>query len=120
MCVDADGMLWVALWDGGKVVQIHPTSGEILSEVVVPNVRKVTSCAFGGEDMNTLFITTARQGLTPEEERYEPHAGSLLRSRLMLSDFKDMYFMELKSRCVSVVVLTSYIYGVQFGLQYAV
>jgi len=77
MCVDNLGMLWVALWDGGKVVQIHPTSGEILSEVVVPNVRKVTSCAFGGEDMNTLFITTARQGLTPEEERYEPHAGSL-------------------------------------------
>jgi sugar lactone lactonase YvrE len=96
MCVDSLGMLWVALWDGGKVIQIHPVSGEILSEVVVPNVRKVTSCAFGGEDMNTLFITTARQGLTSEEERYEPHAGSLFAVPVPVSGLTTYVFHGVK------------------------
>ncbi|MCR4286083.1 MAG: SMP-30/gluconolactonase/LRE family protein, partial [Candidatus Kaiserbacteria bacterium] len=77
MCVDAEGMLWVALWDGGKVIRINPKNGERLSEVMVPKVQKVTSCAFGGKDLSTLFITTARVDLSPDEERRQPDAGSL-------------------------------------------
>lgn len=77
MCVDREGMLWVALWDGGKVVRINPENGERLLEVQVPGVSKVTSCALGGDGQSTLFITTARQGLTPEEEEKQPNAGSL-------------------------------------------
>lgn len=77
MCVDREGMLWVALWDGGKVVRINPESGERLLDVLVPGVNRVTSCALGGENLNTLFITTARQGLTFNEEKEQPNAGSL-------------------------------------------
>lgn len=77
MCVDADGKLWVALWGGGKVMRIDPENGERLCEVRVPNVSKVTSCALGGEDMSTLYITTARQGFTEEDIKNEPNAGSL-------------------------------------------
>ncbi|QQR64927.1 SMP-30/gluconolactonase/LRE family protein [Candidatus Kaiserbacteria bacterium] len=77
MCVDSEGMVWVALWGGGKVVRINPDNGERLAEVQVPDVTHVTSCTFGGKDMNILFITTARQGLTPEEEKNEPYAGSI-------------------------------------------
>lgn len=77
MCVDEEGMLWVALWDGGKVIRIHPESSERLCEVIVPNVKKVTSCTLGGENLTTLFITTASQGLTLSEKREQPNAGSL-------------------------------------------
>jgi sugar lactone lactonase YvrE len=77
MCIDAEDMLWAALWDGGRVIRINPASGEIVGEVIVPRVRKVTSCALGGCTMSTLFITTARQGFTEEDAKNEPNAGSL-------------------------------------------
>ncbi len=77
MCVDSEGMLWVALWDGSKVVRLNPENGEYLCEVHVPCVHKVTSCTLGGENLSTLFITTARQGFTSEDEKNQPDAGSL-------------------------------------------
>lgn len=77
MCIDADGMLWVALWDGGKVIRIDPEKGEIIAEVLVPHVGQITSCALGGENGTTLFITTARQGFTEKEVEEQPTAGSL-------------------------------------------
>lgn len=77
MCVDEEGMLWVALWGGAKVLRIHPGTGERLCEVIVPNVQKVTSCTLGGENLTTLLITTASQGLTPHEKKEQPNAGSL-------------------------------------------
>lgn len=55
--VDAEGCLWVAHWDGGRVSRSTP-DGTRLEEVALP-VTRVTSCAFGGEGMRTLFITTA-------------------------------------------------------------
>lgn len=77
MCVDFEGMVWVALWGGGKVVRINPDNGERLAEVQIPGVTHVTSCTFGGEDMNILFMTTAREGLTENELEMQPLAGSL-------------------------------------------
>lgn len=76
MTIDEEGMLWVALWDGFSVIRIDPRSGSILTRIDVP-APKVTSCAFGGKDFSTLFITTARVEMTEEElERY-PLSGSL-------------------------------------------
>lgn len=94
MCVDSEGMLWVALWNGGKVVRIHSTTGERLNEVVVPNVSKVTSCTFGGENLTTLFITTARKGLTPHEEREQPTAGSVFSVEVEISGLQANHFKE--------------------------
>ena len=55
--LDADGNLWVALYGGGKVLCIDPTSGKRLARVEVPTA--LTSCpAFGGADYRTLYITT--------------------------------------------------------------
>jgi sugar lactone lactonase YvrE len=81
MCLDAEGMPWVALWGGRAVVRIHPESGEILFKVELP-VSNVTSCAFGGPDLNQLYITTARSGLSPERLESEPLAGSLFCAEL--------------------------------------
>jgi sugar lactone lactonase YvrE len=77
MTVDAEGMLWVAHWGGGRVTRWNPRDGKLLHTVRVPASR-TTSCAFGGENLNRLFITTAqigRSGQTPPPD--EPHAGGI-------------------------------------------
>lgn len=76
MTVDADGMLWIAHWDGGRVTRWDPVKGRLLETVPVPADR-VTSCAFGGTNLDTLFITTARHGLSAEKRAAQPHAGGL-------------------------------------------
>lgn len=57
LCVDADGCLWVALWDGGAIVRISP-EGDELHRLRLP-VERPTSCAFGGASGDILFVTTA-------------------------------------------------------------
>lgn len=76
MAIDSEGHLWVALWGGGAVQRFHCETGEKLDRVDVP-VSQVTSCCFGGESMDTLFITTARIGLSKEDLAKQPRAGSV-------------------------------------------
>ncbi|MGN8644922.1 SMP-30/gluconolactonase/LRE family protein [Gracilibacillus sp. HCP3S3_G5_1] len=76
MTIDAEGMLWIAGWGAGKVSRWDPTTGEVLSVVEVP-AQNITSCAFGGKDFDTLYITTARVGMTDEELEKLPLSGSL-------------------------------------------
>ncbi|GAB78573.1 Sugar lactone lactonase YvrE [Austwickia chelonae] len=72
LVVDAEGGVWVAVANGGRV-EHYTVSGE-LAEVVEVGARKVTACTFGGEGLDRLFITTSREGV-PEGE--DPQAGSL-------------------------------------------
>lgn len=76
MTIDAEGMLWVALWGGWKVVRWNPHTGEKLQEIKLP-VSQVTSCTFGGKDLRDLYITSAKKGLTPNQLSAEPQAGAL-------------------------------------------
>lgn len=76
MTVDADGMLWIAHWDGGRVTRWDPGTGKLLDTVMLP-VDRVTSCTFGGSDLNTLFITTASHGLNEAQLSEQSHAGGL-------------------------------------------
>jgi len=78
MTVDAEGMLWVAEWDGWQVSRWNPLTGEKLGAVAVPAAR-VTSCAFGGPQGDELYITTATVGLGPEALERQPQAGGLFR-----------------------------------------
>jgi len=75
MLVDSEGYVWVALFGRGKVRRYTP-SGEIDMEIGVP-VTLVTSCAFGGPQLDQLYITTARHRLTPEEAMAQPTAGGV-------------------------------------------
>jgi sugar lactone lactonase YvrE len=59
MCVDLDGHIWVAEWEGGRVRKWNVSNGAIIDEIKVPCSR-VTSCCLGGEHMSELFITTAK------------------------------------------------------------
>lgn len=74
--VDAEGMLWVAQWNGWQVARYDPATGKKLDRIDVP-VAEVSSCAFGGDGLDVLFITTAREGLTAGELEGQPLAGSL-------------------------------------------
>ncbi len=75
MTVDAEDCLWVAFWDGWCLRRLSP-KGELLAEVAMP-VQRPTSCAFGGEGLDQLFITSARRDLTPAELERQPRAGGL-------------------------------------------
>lgn len=76
MCIDAEGMLWVAQWGGWCVSRWNPATGECLSKVEVP-VKHVTCCAFGGEKLDKLFITTSTSGVEGSEWSNQPLAGSV-------------------------------------------
>jgi sugar lactone lactonase YvrE len=79
LTVDAEGCLWVALWDGAAVVRVAP-DGSVLGRVTLP-VARVTSCAFGGTALDDLYITTAREPLDAENDDRQPRGGSLFRCR---------------------------------------
>lgn len=72
LTVDADGCVWVALWDGGAVRRYTPDG--VLDRVIELPVRRPTACAFGGPELTDLYITTARTGL----DAPHPMSGSLL------------------------------------------
>lgn len=78
-CVDAEGCLWNAEYGGWRLVRYTP-AGKVDRVVEVP-VANPTCCCFGGEDLGTLYVTTARQRLSPEELARQPLAGSLLALR---------------------------------------
>ena len=73
LTVDVEGGIWVALWGGGTVNRYAP-DGSLLASVKLP-VERPTSCAFGGPDRETLFVTTAQVGLDDAARERQPHAG---------------------------------------------
>lgn len=79
LVVDADGCLWIAMWDGG-CVRRYSADGELLGLYAVP-VSRPTCPGFGGPDLDELYLTTAWEGLSADRRAAEPLAGHLLRSR---------------------------------------
>ena len=75
--VDVEGCLWNAQRGGSRIVRYTP-DGEIDRIVTMP-VSQPTSCAFGGPDLATLYVTSAREGLSDAQRVLEPLAGSLFR-----------------------------------------
>lgn len=79
LAVDEDGCVWSALWDGGAIVRFDPQGREI-ERVALPLLRP-TSCAFGGPDRRTLFVTSASIGLSAQDLIAGPLAGGLFAIR---------------------------------------
>jgi len=73
--VDSEGYLWSAQWGGSAVIRYAPDGSE--NFVLELPVSQPTCIAFGGEDMNLLFVTSAREGLSEEALALEPKAGHL-------------------------------------------
>ncbi|WP_270170845.1 SMP-30/gluconolactonase/LRE family protein [Paenibacillus sp. SYP-B4298] len=81
MSIDSEGMLWIAHWGGYKVARMNPATGETLEEIKLP-APLVTSCCFGGAEMDELYITTARVGLSDEVLHEYPLSGALFRVKV--------------------------------------
>ena len=76
LTLDAEGRVWVALF-GGSAVRCYSPDGALVEVVDLP-APKVTACTFGGPELDELFITTSRQGDSPEAH---PAAGAVFRHR---------------------------------------
>ena len=74
-CVDAEGGVWNAQWEGSRVVRFD-ASGRLDRVIELP-VSKVTCCAFGGTELDTLYITTSRLGSDATRLEAEPFSGGL-------------------------------------------
>ncbi|MGH6612361.1 MAG: SMP-30/gluconolactonase/LRE family protein [Burkholderiaceae bacterium] len=75
--IDVEGGYWSALYGAGRVVRLD-ANGNIEREIVL-SVSQPTMCAFGGSQMDTLYITTAAQKLDADARSRQPHAGGLFR-----------------------------------------
>lgn len=74
LTVDAEGCLWSAQWEGGRLVRYAPDGGKI-AEYRFP-IRKITAAAFGGPDLDVLFVTTANHPWDAEDDALR-HAGAV-------------------------------------------
>lgn len=90
MTVDCEGCLWVGHWGGWRLTRFSP-EGEAILELPMP-VANVTSCSFGGDDLKTLFVSTAAKGLSADERRTQPAAGDLFALRLDVAGLPTQYF----------------------------
>ena len=76
ICIDADGLLWCAFWDGAAIRAFDMT-GAVVDLIEVPALRP-TSLTFGGPDLKTMYITTASVGLTQKQRDRWPASGAVL------------------------------------------
>ncbi len=81
--VDAEGCYWVAMFEGQRLLRLAP-DGTVLQEVKLP-VRCPTMPTFGGADLRTLYITTARENRSAEELAAQPWAGHVLAMRVKVA-----------------------------------
>ena len=89
-CVDAEGGVWNAEWEGRRVVRVTP-DGDIDMVVEVP-VWKPTCCAFGGPELDTLYITTSRLASDEDVLAKEPQSGGLFAVKTGVRGVNDTPF----------------------------
>ncbi len=78
MTSDTEGNLWIAMWGGAQVTKWNPNTGKLLEQIPVPALH-TSSCVFGGRDMNELYITSARKGMSEADLKKYPLAGGLFK-----------------------------------------
>ncbi len=76
MTIDTEGRLWVAMFHGAGVTVWDPGTAELVRKVDIP-AKNVTSVTFGGQDMSTLYATTAAIGLSPDDQTRYPATGAV-------------------------------------------
>ena len=91
MCIDNEGMLWIAHWGGSCVRRWNPDTGKVIEKIAV-DAPLVTSCCFGGKNLNTLYITTASSGMTKKELEDSPLSGGLFSHETKVSGPATIFF----------------------------
>ena len=69
------GHLWIAIFNGARIVEVNPTSSKVVSEIQFEDAKKITSVAFGGRDLCELYVTTACA--TGDPSAHLSEAGSI-------------------------------------------
>ena len=92
MTLDEEGYIWVAIF-GGSCVNRYNKKGKLVDKIELPT-SCITSCVFGGENFDVLFITTASFKLTKEQKVNEPQAGSLFKIDLKIRGNKTNKFIH--------------------------
>lgn len=90
LAVDAEGCIWSARWGGWKIVRYDPL-GRVEREIPMP-VEFPTSCAFGGADLDELYITSAWVEVKPENRAKQPLAGDLFRLKVGVKGLSEPFF----------------------------
>jgi sugar lactone lactonase YvrE len=90
--IDADGHYWVAMFEGGQLLRFAP-SGEQVAALPTP-VQCPTMPCFGGDDLRTLFVTTARRGRPMPELEQRPASGHVLSLRVGTPGLPVQFFED--------------------------
>lgn len=91
LAIDQEGCIWSARWGGWKVVRYRP-DGSIDREVPMP-VQFPTSCAFGGQRLDEIYITSAWIEIKPDRRAEQPMAGDLFRIKSPVPGFPEPLFL---------------------------
>jgi sugar lactone lactonase YvrE len=92
MTSDTDGNLWIALWGGAQITKWNPQTGQLLEQIPVPALQ-ASSCIFGGKDMNELYITTARKGMSQADLQKYPLSGGLFKTETKVTGMPSFEFI---------------------------
>lgn len=87
MCIDQEGMLWIAHYGGSGVYRWNPKTGELLDKIELP-VPHITSCAFGGPNLDQLLITTAQENLSSDQLSKFPQSGDVFLVQVRIRGFE--------------------------------
>ena len=90
--VDAEGCYWVAMFEGARVLRLSP-QGEILQELPLPAQCPTMPC-FGGEDLKTLYVTTARHKRGAQELADYPQSGCVFSTRVSVPGLPVNFFQD--------------------------
>lgn len=91
--LDSEGMIWIALWGGYCVTRWNPENGKLLATVAVPS-KNVTSCAFGGKNLDLLYITTACTQISETDLSQYPNSGGLFVAKPGIKGIEANFFQK--------------------------
>jgi sugar lactone lactonase YvrE len=92
MTSDTQGNLWIAMWGGAQITQWNPNTGKLSEQIPVPALQ--TSCpVFGGKDMNELYITSARVGMSEADLNKYPLSGGLFKVTTNVEGMRTFEFL---------------------------
>jgi len=91
MTSDIEGNLWIAMWGGAQITHWNPHTGQLLEQIPLP-AKNATSCTFGGDDLNELYITSASKGLNQVDLTEYRHSGSLMRLKTKVRGMPTFVF----------------------------
>jgi sugar lactone lactonase YvrE len=90
MTSDREGNLWIAMWGGAKVTRWSP-DGKLIGQIAIPALN-ASSCVFGGKNLDELYVTSARKGMTPAQLAEYPLTGGLFRVATSTVGMETFFF----------------------------